>query len=82
MNAQHYKASYWVRDGIFDELNSFADFEIKVNKVIEEKDRGDIFEIFIEGYLATQPIAQCVKHWVVGEIPLELHKKKSDLRIR
>lgn len=75
MNAQHYKAAYWVRDGIFDELNSFADFEIKVNKVIEEKDRGDIFEIFIEGYLATQPIAQCVKHWIVGEIPLALREK-------
>ena len=47
----------------------------RVNKIIEEKDRGDIFEIFIEGYLATQTITQCVKHWVVGNIPLSLRER-------
>ena len=41
----------------------------------EEKDRGDIFEIFIEGYLATQTITQCVKHYVVGNIPLSLRER-------
>ena len=75
MNAQHSKAVCWVRSGVFDGLKSFTDFEAKVNKVPEEKDRGDIFEIFIEGYLATQPITQCVKYWVVGDIPLTLREK-------
>ena len=58
MLAQHYKASHWIKQGLFDALASFADFEQRVNRVAEEKDRGDIFEIFIEGYLATQTIAQ------------------------
>ena len=75
MNALHSKAPYWLRKGIFDGLASFSDFEGRVSNVFEEKDRGDIFEIFIEGYLATQPITQWVRHWVVGDIPLPLRDR-------
>jgi predicted helicase len=71
----HPKAPYWIRQGIFDDLRSFDVFENRVNKIIEEKDRGDAFEIFIEGYLATQPITQRVRHWVVGNIPLDLRER-------
>jgi superfamily II DNA or RNA helicase len=60
---------------VFDALTSFADLEDRVNRVAEEKDRGDIFEIFIEGYLATQTIAQSRQHWVVGSIPLEMRER-------
>jgi len=74
-NALHPKSAYWIRQGIFDELQSFEVLEARVNKILEEKDRGDIFEIFIEGYLATQTINQCVKHWVVGNIPLSLRER-------
>ena len=74
-NALHYKSAYWIRQGIFDDLTSFEAFEARVDKIPEEKDRGDIFEIFIEGYLATQTINQCVKHWVVGNIPLSLRER-------
>jgi predicted helicase len=69
------KASYWIRRGIFDDLSSFEAFESRVNVIPEEKDRGDAFEIFIEGYLATQAITQRVRHWVVGGIPLELRER-------
>lgn len=75
MAALHAKASYWLRKGIFDDLTSFDDFEVRVSAVPEEKDRGDIFEIFIEGYLATQTITQHVRHWVVGSIPLPFREK-------
>jgi len=37
--ALHTKASYWIRQGIFDDLRSFDAFEDRVNKIIEEKDR-------------------------------------------
>ena len=66
MNAHHYKAAYWVGQAVFDGLTSFMEFEARVNDIFEEKDRGDVFEIFIEGYLATQTITQHVKHWVVA----------------
>ena len=42
MSAQHYKASHWIREGVFDGLQSFADFEKRVNDIFEEKDRGDV----------------------------------------
>ena len=74
-NALHTKSAYWLRQGVFDELKSFELLEARVNKIAEEKDRGDVFEIFIEGYLATQTINQCVKHWVVGNIPLSLRER-------
>jgi len=75
VGALHSRSSFWLKQGIFDGLRSFDEFESRVNPIPEEKDRGDVFEIFIEGYLATQPIAQCVQHWVVGQIPLVLREK-------
>jgi predicted helicase len=75
MNALHYRTSHWVNKGVFDRLSSFSDFESRVNNIIEEKDRGDVFEIFIEGYLATQAITQHVKHWVVGGIPVGMRER-------
>ncbi len=74
MPAKHLKARYWVAVGIFDDLSSFATLETRINRLPEEKDRGDVFEIFVEGFLATQPILQCVGHWVVGNIPLPLRE--------
>ena len=75
MKPLHHKTAYWIRKGIFDDLRTFADFEKRVDQIPEEKDRGDIFEIFIEGYLATQPISQRAKHWVVGRIPLAMRER-------
>ena len=75
MNALHYKAAYWVGQGVFDSLASFSEFESRVNDIFEEKNRGDVFEIFIEAYLATQAITQHVKHWVVGGIPVDMRDR-------
>ena len=75
MLAKHVKARHWIATGIFDALTSFQDFEQRINGIAEEKDRGDVFEIFVEGFLATQPIIQCVTHWVVGNIPLTLRQQ-------
>ena len=52
-NALHSKSAIGF-GRILDGLQSFEAFEAQVNKIAEEKDRGDIFEIFIEGYLATR----------------------------
>ena len=75
MPAKHVKARHWIATGIFDALTSFHEFEQRINGIAEEKDRGDIFEIFVEGFLATQPIMQCVTAWVVGDIPLTLRQQ-------
>jgi superfamily II DNA or RNA helicase len=75
MAALHLKSSNWVRQGVFTPPSSFAEFESRVNQIPEEKDRGDVFEIFIEGYLATQAMAQSRRHWIVGSIPIELRER-------
>jgi len=75
VKAKHRKSSGWIQGGVFAPLCSFAEFESRVNAISEEKDRGDVFEIFIEGYLATQSIAQCKEHWVVGGIPLAFRER-------
>ena len=75
MPAKHIKARYWIATGIFDALPSFTDLEHRIDAITEEKHRGDVFEIFVEGFLATQPIMQCVTHWVVGDIPLTLRQR-------
>ena len=81
MPALHSQTHGWIQSGVFAPLASFVDFESRVNAIPEEKDRGDIFEIVIEGYLATQAIAQSRQHWVVGAIPLELRERYESKRI-
>ena len=75
MSAKHRRARYWIEKKIFDRLSSFAVLEQRINLIPEEKDRGDVFEIFVEGFLATQRVHQYVVHWVVGDIPLRLREK-------
>lgn len=75
MAAKNASLARWLLSGVFRELGSFVEFERRVNEIAEEKDRGDVFEIFIEGYLATQSIAQCRQHWIVGSIPLSLRER-------
>jgi superfamily II DNA or RNA helicase len=75
MTAKNSRTIYWASSRIFDNVYSFTDIESRINQLAEEKDRGDVLEIFIEGYLATQSIAQCKEHWVVGSIPLALRER-------
>jgi hypothetical protein len=73
MNAHHYKAAYWVGRHVFDGLASFTEFESRVNDIVEEKDRGDVFEIFIEGYLVVsfrrKSPAKMARYRAPGECP-------------
>ncbi|MDC0999086.1 Helicase associated domain protein [Alphaproteobacteria bacterium] len=79
MGALNRRTGYWVAQGIFDNLQSFKDLEQRITAlpggIKANKDRGDVFEIFIEGYLATQQKMQYEKHWVVGNIPALIREK-------
>lgn len=57
MKIKHVKGSEWVKRGLFSDIVSFEQLEFRINQPTEEKDRGDVFEIFIEGYLGTVSIA-------------------------
>jgi superfamily II DNA or RNA helicase len=74
MTSKHLQAPYLISKGVFDSIKSFKDFEERVSLLFESntKEQGDAFEIFVEAYLLTQPIAQCAVTWLVGSIPVEV----------
>jgi superfamily II DNA or RNA helicase len=74
MASKHSQAPYLISKGIFDSIKNFKDFEQRVAALFETntKAQGDAFEIFVEAYLRTQPIAQCAETWLVGSIPVEV----------
>jgi hypothetical protein len=75
MPSQHYQARKLIRRGIFDDIRSFRDLEERIEQQPTTKDVEDAFEVFVEGYLATQRLMQAEKVWLVGQIPLEVRRK-------
>ena len=77
MTSKHASASRLVSSGIFDSLNSFAEFESRVSALPGNKERGDAFEILAEAYFATQKIALAREVWPFEAIPLEQRRALS-----
>lgn len=77
MTSKHSSASQLLSTSLFDGLNSFADIEARISALPGNKERGDVFEIFAEAYLATQKIAQAKEVWPFEAIPLEQRKTLS-----
>ena len=65
----------------FDDIKSFNDFIFKINKGYNfnnrgiEKTKGDIFEIFCEAYLKTNPEYQVKEVYPQGYVPIRIRKK-------
>ena len=78
MPSRHSAAHNLINRGVFDDLSSFRVLEDRISALGDENSKavGDALEIFVEAYLATQPIAQCEETWLVGQIPLQI---RSDL---
>jgi superfamily II DNA or RNA helicase len=74
MAAKHPQASMLISRGVFNGVKSFREFEQRVSSLFElnTKAQGDAFEIFVEAYLATQPIIQSQESWPVGFIPSDV----------
>jgi predicted helicase len=74
MPSAHAAARDLINRGIFDDLDSFRVLEDRISALGDQNSKavGDAFEIFVEAYLATQPIAQCEETWLVGRIPLQI----------
>lgn len=76
MTSKHSQAQVLISQGIFDSVKTFQQFEQRVSALFETntKAQGDAFEIFVEAYLATQPILQCQETWLVGDIPVDVRE--------
>ena len=77
MPSQHPEAKKLISQGVFDSIKSFREFEGRVSKLFEinTKILGDAFEIFVEAYLATQPIMQCSETYLVSQLPLDVRNE-------
>jgi superfamily II DNA or RNA helicase len=80
MPSKHIKAHELLSTGVFSSINSFQDFERRVAKLVDKntKMQGDVFEIFVEAYLSTQPLYMCSDVWLVGDIPVKI---RDDLNL-
>ncbi len=59
-----------------DEVKSFSELERKIAALASENTKcvGDVFEAFVEGYLATNPKMQVQQVWIVGQVPLDVRQ--------
>ena len=76
MTSKHSQTPVLISQGVFDSINTFREFEQRVSALFatNTKVQGDAFEIFVEAYLATQPIQQCQETWLVGDISVEIRE--------
>jgi predicted helicase len=76
LTSKHYQAPSLISQKIFDGIKSFREFEQRVSNLFDTntKAQGDAFEIFVEAYLATQPILQCKETYLVGDIPVDIRE--------
>ena len=71
MGSQLTSAKSILATGVFDGLTNFAQLEERISALgaANTKTLGDAFEMFIEGFLATQEKFLVEEHWVVGNVP-------------
>jgi predicted helicase len=75
MNSRHKKAQQFLKQGLFDKINNFADLESRIEQLETKQMRGDAFEVFAQGYLATQKIVQAKSVWTFEDIPSRLMRE-------
>jgi superfamily II DNA or RNA helicase len=77
MPSQLSNARSIIAKGIFDGLQNFAQLEERISALAAENTKilGDAFEMFVEGFLATQEKFLVEENWVVGNIPLAIREQ-------
>jgi superfamily II DNA or RNA helicase len=67
----HPKAPALFKSGLFSNLSSFRELELRLMP-LDEKTKGDAFEVFAEAYLATQRKHDAAKVWPLNAAPLHI----------
>lgn len=73
MQPTHPRAS-WAAN-IIRGASTFAELESRIAALSFAKDRGDAFEVFVEAFLATQPIAQAETIWAASSVPVAIRQQ-------
>ena len=56
-------------------VRTFTELESRIAALSLEKDRGDAFKVFVEAFLATQPIAQAEQVWASDSVPVAIRQQ-------
>ncbi len=74
MGSKHKSAPWFLKQGFFEGIKSFKEFEARTGKLADTVEMGDALEILVEAYLHLDEVMKAKDVWVVGSIPLHIRK--------
>ena len=74
MASKHKSAPWFLKQGFFEGIKSFKEFEARTGKLADTVKMGDALEILVEAYLHLDKVLNAKEVWVVGSIPLNIRK--------
>jgi superfamily II DNA or RNA helicase len=72
--SKHKSAPWFLKQGFFEGIKSFKEFEARTSKLADTVEMGDALEILVEAYLHLDKVLNAKDVWVVGSIPLNIRK--------
>jgi superfamily II DNA or RNA helicase len=72
--SKHKSAPWFLKQGFFEGIKSFKEFEARTGKLADTVEMGDALEILVEAYLHLDKVLNAKDVWVVGSIPLDIRK--------
>ena len=74
MASKHKSAPWFLKQGFFEGINSFKEFEARTGKLADTVEMGDALEILVEALLHLDKVLNAKDVWVVGSIPSNIRK--------
>ena len=74
MASKHKSAPWFLKQGFFEGIKSFKEFEDRTGNLADTVEMGDALEILVEAYLHLDDVLKAKDVWVVGSIPLNIRK--------
>ena len=74
MASKHKSAPWFLKQGFFEGIKSFKEFEARAGKLANTVEMGDALEILVEALLHLDKVLNAKDVWVVGSIPSNIRK--------
>ena len=74
MASKHKSAQWFLKQGFFEGIKSFKEFEARTGKLADTVEMGDALEILVEALLHLDKVLNAKDVWVVGSIPSHIRK--------
>ena len=74
MASKHKSALWFLKQGFFEGIKSFKEFEARAGKLADTVEMGDALEILVEALLHLDKVLNAKDVWVVGSIPTNIRK--------